>query len=51
MQSNQLATYQRNMERIIEWILELEKQLDKEDRVALNDLKLVKEQFQKHEVK
>ncbi len=39
------------MEKIIQWILKLEQQLDKEDKIATNDLKFVKEQFQKHEVK
>ncbi len=38
------------MERILQWILKLEEQLDREDKIATNDLKLVKEQFQKHEV-
>jgi hypothetical protein len=37
------------MERILQWILRLEEQLDKEERIATNDLKHVKEQFQKHE--
>ncbi len=39
------------MEKIVQWILKLEQQLDKEDKIATNDLKFVKEQFQKHEVK
>lgn len=38
------------MERIIQWILKLEQQLDEEETIASNDLRLVKEQFQKHEV-
>jgi hypothetical protein len=38
------------MERLIKWILKLEEQLDKEEKIATNDLKHVKEQFQKHEV-
>ncbi len=50
MQSISLATYQSNMERIIQWILKLEEQLDKQDKIATHDLKIVKEQFQKHEV-
>jgi hypothetical protein len=47
----QLLTYQTNMERIIQWILKLESQLDREEKIATSDLKIVKEQFQKHEVK
>jgi len=39
------------MERLVHWILELEKQLDSEDKITTNNLKHVKEQFQKHEVK
>lgn len=39
------------MERVIQWILKLEQQLDREESITSNDLKLVKEQFQKHEVK
>jgi hypothetical protein len=50
MQLNQLTTYQTNMERIIQWILKLEQQIDKEEKIATKDLKHVKEQFQKHEV-
>jgi hypothetical protein len=50
MQLNQLTTYQTNMEKIVQWILKLEQQLDKEEKIATNDLKHVKEQFQKHEV-
>ncbi len=50
MQLNQLTTYQTNMERIIQWILKLEQQLDKEEKISTKDLKHVKEQFQKHEV-
>lgn len=38
------------MERVIQWILKLEQQLDREESITSNDLKLVKEQFQKHEV-
>ncbi len=37
------------MERILQWILQLEEQLDREEKIAANDLKHVKEQFQKHE--
>jgi hypothetical protein len=51
MQSTQLTTYQANMERILQWILKLENQLATEDRITKTDLKRVKEQFQKHEVK
>ena len=39
------------MERLVQWILKLEEQLDKEDKISTNDLKRVKEQFQKHEVR
>lgn len=48
-QLNQLAAYQSHMEKILQWILRLEEQLDREERISSNDLKLVKEQFQKHE--
>ncbi len=39
------------MERIIQWVLKLENQLDREEKIATKDLKTVKDQFQKHEVK
>ena len=39
------------MERLVQWILKLEEQLDREDKITTNDLKHVKEQFQRHEVK
>ena len=51
METSQLTTYQSNMERRVQWILKLEEQLDREEKVSTNDLKRVKEQFQKHEVK
>ena len=51
METSQLTTYQSNMERLVQWILKLEEQLDREEKVSTNDLKRVKEQFQKHEVK
>ena len=38
------------MERILHWILQLDEQIDREDRIAGNDLKQLKDQFQKHEV-
>ena len=43
--------YQKNIERVLNWVLKLEQQIDREDRVATKDLKQVKEQFQKHEVR
>jgi hypothetical protein len=49
LQLNQLTAYQTDMERILQWVLRLEEQLDKQERINTNDLKLVKEQFQKHE--
>lgn len=45
------TNYQKNMERVLQWILKLEEEIDREERVSSNDLKLVKEQFQKHEVR
>ena len=39
------------MERILQWILKLENDLDKQDLTISNDLKTIKEQFQNHEVK
>ena len=51
METSQLTAYQSNMERLVQWILKLEEQLDREEKVSTNDLKRVKEQFQKHEVK
>ena len=50
MKSTQLASYQTNRERIFQWIYTLEDELEAEDEIAKNDLKLVKKQFQKHEV-
>jgi hypothetical protein len=38
------------MERILQWILKLEEELDKQDDTIPNDLKIIKEQFQNHEV-
>ncbi len=38
------------MEKILEWILKLEEELDKQDNTISNDLKIIKEQFQNHEV-
>lgn len=48
--SVQLTTYQTNMEKILQWILQLEETLDKQDLTPSNDLKTLKEQFQNHEV-
>ena len=39
------------MERILEWVLKLEHELDKQDDSVSNDLNTIKEQFQNHEVK
>jgi hypothetical protein len=39
------------MERILQWILKLENELDKQDVIVSNDLKIIKEHFQNHEVK
>ncbi|CAF3672349.1 unnamed protein product [Rotaria sordida] len=49
LQSTQLTTYQTNMDRIVRWILKLEDELDRQDKIVTNDLTIVKEQFQKHE--
>jgi phage terminase Nu1 subunit (DNA packaging protein) len=39
------------MTRIIEWICQLERQIDDErDQADSNDLKMIKESFQNHEV-
>ncbi|CAF4713851.1 unnamed protein product, partial [Rotaria socialis] len=48
-QSAEMTTYQTNMENTLRWILKLEDELDRQDNIATNDLKLVKDQFQKHE--
>jgi hypothetical protein len=50
MDSIQLTNYQTNMERILQWVLKLEEKLDGQDLTASNDLKIIKEQFQNHEV-
>jgi hypothetical protein len=39
------------MEKILEWILQLEEELDKQDDIVSDDLKIIKEKFQNHEVK
>ncbi|CAF3388820.1 unnamed protein product [Rotaria sp. Silwood2] len=49
LKSSLLTTYQTNMERTIRWIHKLEDELDKQDKIVTNDLKIVKEQFQIHE--
>lgn len=38
------------MERILQWILKLESELDRHDKTLSDDLKTIKEQFQHHEV-
>lgn len=38
------------MERILQWILKLEEELDKQGDTVSDDLKVIKEQFQYHEV-
>lgn len=45
-----LTDFYRNFDRNSQWISNLEEQIDREEPIALNDLKQVKEQFQKHEV-
>jgi hypothetical protein len=50
MDSIQLTNYQTNMERILQWVLKLEEKLDGQDLTVSNDLKIIKEQFQNHEV-
>jgi len=39
------------MEKILEWILQLEEELDNQDDIVSDDLKIIKEKFQNHEVK
>ena len=38
------------MEGILQWILKLEHQLDRQAQIESTDLKTIKEQFQDHEV-
>lgn len=38
------------MERVLEWLLKLEEELDRQDQTPSTDLKIIKEQFQNHEV-
>ncbi|CAF3670938.1 unnamed protein product [Adineta steineri] len=47
--SIRLKTYQTSMERILQWVLKLEDDLDKQDTTISNDLKTIKDQFQNHE--
>ncbi|CAM2708186.1 unnamed protein product [Rotaria socialis] len=47
--STQLQQYQANMERILQWILKLENELDKQDTTLSDDLKAIKQRFQNHE--
>lgn len=46
-----MREYQTNMERILQWVLKLENELDKQDESISDDLKIIKDQFQNHEVK
>jgi hypothetical protein len=48
--SNDLLVYQNDMERTVQWIVQLEEKIDRDEPIAVNDLKQVKEQFQQHEV-
>ena len=45
-----MITFQTDIERILQWILKLENELDQQDKTVSNDLKTIKEQFQNHEV-
>ncbi|CAF1230460.1 unnamed protein product [Rotaria magnacalcarata] len=47
--STQSQQYQTSMERILQWILKLEDELDKQDTTLSNDLTAIKEKFQNHE--
>lgn len=49
-ESADLLAYQTNMERILQWILKLEEDLDKQEDFISDDLKTIKDQFQNHEV-
>lgn len=44
------TNFHRNFDQISQWILKLEKHVDREEPIATNDLKQIKDQFQKHEV-
>lgn len=38
------------MEKILQWVVRLEEKLDQLDTTVSDDLKIIKEQFQNHEV-
>ena len=38
------------MERILQWILELENNIDQQEQIVADELKAIKDQFQNHEV-
>ena len=50
VESTQYITYQANMERILQWILKLENDIDQQEQIVANELKAIKELFQNHEV-
>ena len=50
MNKNEVTTFQLNMQNILQWIIQLEQQLDEQEPVATDDLKKIKENFQQHEV-
>ncbi|CAF4851946.1 unnamed protein product, partial [Rotaria sp. Silwood1] len=45
----QLKNFKTNIEKILQWILQLEDELNKQDKTVSNELKTIKEQFQNHE--
>ncbi|CAF1601383.1 unnamed protein product [Adineta ricciae] len=47
--SARLKTFQTNIDKVLEWVLNLENELDKQDKTPSDDLKTIKEQFQSHE--
>jgi len=49
MDSNAVTTFQSNIKSILQWIIQLEKQLDEQEPVETDDLKKIKENFQQHE--
>lgn len=49
MNKNEVTTFQLNMQNILQWIIQLEQQLDEQEPVATDDLKKIKENFQQHE--
>lgn len=50
-QSAPLQSFRKHIDRVLQWISKLEQQIDREEPVGTADLKQVKEQFQKHEVR